>query len=98
MDGGLPNLLAVFGTRWNTTTNPYSPNSAATIFQGTDRSGEVALTSDNGTFDGVNLLFANIGIQSMDPAPINGSNNCYFDVGQTAPATPCTAPGQIARG
>lgn len=65
-DGSFPNLAAVFGTRWNTGTNPDSLNSAAPIFQGVDWSGEVALTSDNGTQDVSNsLVFADTGIQRV---------------------------------
>ncbi|RLT40063.1 MAG: hypothetical protein DWI57_09120, partial [Chloroflexi bacterium] len=84
-DGGLPNLLGVFGTRWNTATNPDSLNSHTPLFQGIDWSGEVALTSDNGTFDSSNsLVWADTGIQTVDASPLASvSNTKYMDVGNS---------------
>jgi hypothetical protein len=90
-DGGFPNLLNVFGgdtpPRWNLTTDPDSLNGAATVFEGIDWSGEVALTSNNGKFDSSNsLVFADTGIQTVVGSPLASvSNSLHFDVGQTAP-------------
>src|SRR5688572_10452920 len=65
LNGCLPNLVSVFGTRWNTSTNPDSVNDAEGLFQGIDWSGNVALTSTNSRFDSSNsVLFTNSGIRS----------------------------------
>ena len=84
-DGGFPNLLGVFGTRWETSTNPDSLDDHTPLFQGIDWSGEVALTSDNGTFDSSNsLVWADTGIQTVDPSPLASvSNTKYMDVGNS---------------
>ena len=94
-DGGMPNLYGVFGTRWNTSTNPDSLNNAAPVFQGIDWSGEVALTSDNGKFDSSQgLVFANIGIQAVNGSPLASvSNSKFYDVGVTGPNGPDLAIG-----
>jgi hypothetical protein len=89
-DGSMPNLLDVFGERWNTSTNPDSLNGAATLFQGISWSGEVALTSNNGKFDASNVLvFAGTGIRSVHPNPLASvSNSKYYPVGMSGPAGP----------
>ena len=60
-----PNLRDVFTNRWNLATNPDSLNNATACFQGVDWSGNVALTSDNSSFDSANsLVYANLGIRT----------------------------------
>lgn len=58
-----PNLLGVFEKRWNLSTKPDSLNLHSTLFEGIDWSGNVALTSDNSSFDSANsLVFADFGV------------------------------------
>ncbi len=94
-DGGFPNLLDVFSSRWNVTTDPDSISGAAPVFAGIDWTGEVALTSDNGKFDSSNsLVFADLGIQTMHSSPLASVSNSYFyDLGVTGPAGPMLAIG-----
>ena len=78
-DGGYPNLLDVFDERWNLTTDPDSINGAATLLQGIDFSGEVALTDDNGTADlSDSVLFAGVGIHGVASDPLDNASNSKF--------------------
>lgn len=90
-DGGFPNLFDVFDQRWNVATNPDSVTGAATVFQGADWSGEVALTSVNGKFHSSNsLVFADTGIQTVHASPLASvSDSKYFGGG---PSDPITGP------
>ena len=90
-NGGFPDLTGQFAAgRWNLTTDPDSLNLAATLFQGTDWSGEVALTSSGGKTDSSNsLVFADIGIQSASSDPLGGSvsSSYHFDLTENAPCS-----------
>jgi hypothetical protein len=104
LDGCLPNLVSTFGTgRWNTATDPDSVDGAATLFQGIDWSGTVALTSDNSVFDASNsLVFSSLGIQSGRPSgtPIGSVSNTdhYFDPDQTPVPNPISLANGVSIG
>lgn len=76
-DGGYPNLVDVFGSRWNAIP---SVDDAANLFEGVDFSGEVALTSDNGKSEFDNsALFATVGIQGVVTDPMQSESNSVFE-------------------
>lgn len=99
INGCLPNLAGTFGLRWNTGTDPDSMYNAATVFQGIDHSGNVALTSTNGQFDASNTVtFAGIGYDMADATPNTGlwsSGNDYYPA---APNSPVPDPLGLANG
>lgn len=66
LDGCLPNLTDIFGNgRWDSSTSPDSVLNAATLFEGIDWSGSVALTSINSVFDSSDsVVFSDLGIAS----------------------------------
>jgi len=82
---GGPNTRDVFEERWSASggSATTTPTGAASIFEGTDWSGNVAITSDQGQFSLSNMdVFADIGVQCARTL-VNGckqsvSNSNYF--------------------
>lgn len=86
-EGG-PNTFDVFAERWGLSQNPQTgdtsnvPPGAASVFEGVDWSGNVAITSQTGQFSMSNVdVFADIGI-NVNRTPVSGSkqsvSNTYF--------------------
>lgn len=101
-NGGYPNLQSIFSSgspsRWNTATTPDSVTGAAEVFEGTDFSGDVALTSDNGGADVTNsVIFGASGINGVLTNPLIGTSGSLFeDTGDTT--TDCSAATALALG
>ncbi|MCP4358804.1 MAG: hypothetical protein GY796_12365 [Chloroflexi bacterium] len=98
--GGYPNLVSVFGSRWDTSTTPDSIVGAATLFEGVDFSSDVALTSDNGGFKFDNsVLFARTGAMGVMANPLKSASNSEFeDTGGVTTDCSATVPLTLGNG
>ncbi|MBV7328936.1 hypothetical protein KFU94_11865 [Chloroflexi bacterium TSY] len=76
-----------------------TPPGAAPVFQGIDWSGNVALTSNSGTFEMQDIqVFADLGVQAANNNPVQSvSNSDYFPDNQTT-ANDGASPGNEQNG
>ena len=91
-----PNILSVYETRWITSTDPHRLADHDLVFEGIDWSGNVALTSDNSSFDSANsLVFADFGIGTAASKSqfdsVDAQSRYFADGNSTAPMGLLTA-------
>ena len=91
-----PNILSIYESRWITSTAPHRLTDHDLVFEGIDWSGNVALTSDNSSFDSANsLVFADFGIGTAAAKSqfdsVDAQSKYFADGNSTTPVSLLTA-------